>query len=104
MEMTQQDYDDRKARVDDGSGTDEDQRLVRQYEDAGYTATPAKDRQAKHDEAGRSSQQAERGAGGVSHVPDAAAVPGQPATAARQAEAEKSAGGKSGRGSGRSDS
>lgn len=37
MTMTQQDYEDRKARVDDGSATDEDHRYVRQYERDGYS-------------------------------------------------------------------
>lgn len=38
MELTQQDYDTRKARVDKGEGDDEDARLVKQYEAAGFTA------------------------------------------------------------------
>lgn len=41
MKMTQQDYDDRKARADKGEGSDEDTRLVKLYEREGYTATPA---------------------------------------------------------------
>jgi hypothetical protein len=38
MEMTQRDYDDRKKRVDDGTGDDEDARLVKLYESEGYQA------------------------------------------------------------------
>jgi hypothetical protein len=38
MQMTQADYNDRKRRVDAGTGDDEDARLVKQYEEAGYTA------------------------------------------------------------------
>lgn len=37
MELTQRDFDERKARVDQGTGDDEDARLVKQYEQAGYT-------------------------------------------------------------------
>lgn len=43
MEMTQQDYETRAARLDDGTSQnqDEDRRLVEQYEKSGYTRTPA---------------------------------------------------------------
>lgn len=54
MEMTQQDYDDRKARVDAGTGDDEDARLVKEYERQGFTpgraaapAAPAQDAPAQ---------------------------------------------------------
>lgn len=40
MEMTQQDYEARKQRVEAGVGTDEDARLVKQYERDGYTTEP----------------------------------------------------------------
>jgi hypothetical protein len=36
MQLTQQDYDARKARVEDGTGDDEDARLVKHYEAEGY--------------------------------------------------------------------
>lgn len=36
MQMTQKDYDERKARVNDGVATDEDLRLVKQYEAEGF--------------------------------------------------------------------
>lgn len=38
MEMTQQDYDDRKTRVAAGNGTDEDLRLVKLYESEGFSS------------------------------------------------------------------
>lgn len=37
MELTQKDYDERKARVDAGAGDDEDARLVKHYEANGFT-------------------------------------------------------------------
>lgn len=40
MELTQSDYDERKARVAAGNGTDEDLRLVKHYEDQGFSAQP----------------------------------------------------------------
>lgn len=36
MELTQRDFEERKARVDDGTASDEDRRLVKQYEAEGY--------------------------------------------------------------------
>lgn len=36
MESTQQDFEDRKARIDAGTGSDEDRRLVKQYEKQGF--------------------------------------------------------------------
>lgn len=38
MELTQQDYDDRRARIDDGTADDEDRRLVKHYMLEGYGA------------------------------------------------------------------
>jgi hypothetical protein len=38
MELTQQDFEERLARVDDGTADDEDQRLVRLYRNEGYVA------------------------------------------------------------------
>jgi hypothetical protein len=43
MELTQQDYDARKARVDKGEGDDEDARLVKHYEVQGFKATEGYD-------------------------------------------------------------
>jgi hypothetical protein len=43
MELTQKDYDDRKARVAKGEGDDEDARLVKHYEANGFTATEGYD-------------------------------------------------------------
>lgn len=40
MELTQADYDERKNRVNAGSGDDEDARLVKHYEDNGFELTP----------------------------------------------------------------
>jgi hypothetical protein len=37
MELTQQDYEERKAHVDDGTADDEDRRLVKHYERQGFT-------------------------------------------------------------------
>jgi hypothetical protein len=37
MEMTQDDYNSRAARIDDGTATDDDRRLVELYEREGYT-------------------------------------------------------------------
>lgn len=37
VEMTQQDYDERKTRVAAGNGTDEDLRLVKLYESQGFS-------------------------------------------------------------------
>lgn len=37
MQLTQQDYNDRKARVDDDTATDEDRRLIKHYENEGFT-------------------------------------------------------------------
>jgi hypothetical protein len=37
VELTQRDYDERKARVDKGEGDDEDARLVKHYEANGFT-------------------------------------------------------------------
>jgi hypothetical protein len=37
MDMSQQDYDARKQRIEGGTATDEDRRLVKQYEKEGYT-------------------------------------------------------------------
>jgi hypothetical protein len=37
MELTQSDYEDRKSRVDAGTGDDEDARLVKHYERQGFT-------------------------------------------------------------------
>lgn len=36
MELTQSDYDERKARVADGTADDEDRRLVKHYEREGF--------------------------------------------------------------------
>jgi hypothetical protein len=36
MEMTQQDYTERAARIDDGTATDDDRRLVELYEREGF--------------------------------------------------------------------
>jgi len=36
MEMTQQDYQERAARIDDGTATDDDRRLVELYEREGF--------------------------------------------------------------------
>lgn len=36
MQLTQQDYDARKQRVEDGTGDDEDARLVKHYESEGF--------------------------------------------------------------------
>lgn len=41
MELTQQDYEQRYARIRDGEGTDEDRRLVKHYERQGFTHTDA---------------------------------------------------------------
>lgn len=38
MEMTQTDYEERKQRIADGEGTDEDRRLVKHYEREGATS------------------------------------------------------------------
>lgn len=45
MQMTQADYNDRKRRVDNGEGDDEDARLVKQYEAEGYTVEGKADNQ-----------------------------------------------------------
>jgi hypothetical protein len=37
MKMTQDDYSERAARIDDGTATDDDRRLVELYEREGYT-------------------------------------------------------------------
>jgi hypothetical protein len=37
MRMTQADYDERKQRQNDGVASDEDRRLIKQYEQDGYT-------------------------------------------------------------------
>lgn len=37
MEMTQQDFEDRLARVEDGTADDEDRRLVKHYRREGFT-------------------------------------------------------------------
>jgi hypothetical protein len=39
MELTQRDYDERKARVEQGIGDDDDRRLVKQYESEGFEAS-----------------------------------------------------------------
>ena len=36
VQLTQQDYDERKQRVEDGTGDDEDRRLVKHYESEGF--------------------------------------------------------------------
>lgn len=36
MKMTQQDYQERAARIDDGTASDEDRRLVEHYEREGF--------------------------------------------------------------------
>ncbi len=37
MKMTQQDYAERAARIDDGTATDDDRRLVELYEREGFS-------------------------------------------------------------------
>src|SRR5687768_9342879 len=37
MKMTQSDYDERKQRQNDGVASDDDRRLIKQYEQDGYT-------------------------------------------------------------------
>lgn len=49
MDMTQQDFEARKARIDDGTADDEDRRLVKQYTEAGFVPggkPPEQDRPA----------------------------------------------------------
>lgn len=41
VNLTQRDYDDRKARVDAGTADDDDRRLVKHYERNGFTTKSA---------------------------------------------------------------
>lgn len=55
MQMTQKDYDERKARVNEGVATDEDLRLVKQYEAEGFReqGDPGSTKQADKSTAGK---------------------------------------------------
>ncbi len=44
MQLTQEDYEDRKHRVDTDQGDDEDRRLVKHYEREGHTVREGGDR------------------------------------------------------------
>jgi hypothetical protein len=50
MEMTQQDYDERKTKTVAEEGSDEDLRLVKLYEREGFTPSPRGDEQDYLDE------------------------------------------------------
>ena len=50
MKFTKADYEERKARIDAGEGSDEDRRLVKQYEQQKPSGGPASDT-AAHDAA-----------------------------------------------------
>ena len=73
MEMTQQDFEARKQRVDAGVGTDEDARLVKLYEREGYR--PSAEIEPQPD-----SDSAESAPGGGS-APDGDAEPDDGSTA-----------------------
>jgi hypothetical protein len=44
MQLTQRDYETRKARVESGQGDDNDRRLVKHYEREGFAVKAAEDK------------------------------------------------------------
>lgn len=51
FEYSQADYDERKQRQNDGLASDEDRRLIKQYEQAGFVETRLKGEQAPAEDA-----------------------------------------------------
>lgn len=66
MELTQSDYDERVARQAAGNGTDEDLRLIKHYEDQGFSTredSAGKREQSRDDQDGTDVIRSETGSG-----------------------------------------